>query len=431
MSAQVVTAFVFGVVFVVGLIVLAITFPRPTPFQYNVFRVVLALAAAGVVAMIPGFINLEVSVIAGLLIRAGGALAVFAVVFFFNPAQLAIQGASQEQPEPSAHADFPSSGVATEHQASTSDGQEGLTRTPATAVTTHAGVAPARSHLGLPAGVGDAETVKVLYSDEQVSVSLVRHRITGELSVLKEYPEEYFRPLRPFSVEDPGVVLPNRRWKRSGRAFELASYVDSWTLHEVVVGASSRPVVTGGLLETWFKRLAKLLATLHGHSPPIVHNDISPYNVLVRKHNLDLCLIDFTLAETLDEKIGKVYGHPGYIDPLRAKGERQLSSDLFSLGCLLYYMNTGDTPPRVSEREYYGESMRLREPRISRKYLMAYAKMVTTDMIERFNDAGQLVEYLSQRTGTRVADFTPRRLTLPDGRVVLVYDYHWEIDQSA
>jgi hypothetical protein len=88
-SLQSIVAFVFGVAFIVTLMVLAIAFPAPTPFQYNVFRIVLSLAAAGVAAMIPGFIYLDVDSKVGLLIRAGGALAVFVMVFFFNPAHLA------------------------------------------------------------------------------------------------------------------------------------------------------------------------------------------------------------------------------------------------------------------------------------------------------------------------------------------------------
>lgn len=88
MTTQIVIAFVFGVTFIVGLMVLAVAFPKPTPFQYKVFRIVLSLAVAGAAAMVPGFINLEVSLTAGLLIRAGGALAVFVIVFFFNPAEL-------------------------------------------------------------------------------------------------------------------------------------------------------------------------------------------------------------------------------------------------------------------------------------------------------------------------------------------------------
>jgi hypothetical protein len=80
-------AFGFGVVFVIALIILAIIFPTPTPFQYTVFRVVLALAAAGIAVMIPGFLEVRIPT----WIRAGGALGVFVVVYFFNPAQLVVQ----------------------------------------------------------------------------------------------------------------------------------------------------------------------------------------------------------------------------------------------------------------------------------------------------------------------------------------------------
>ncbi len=86
LAAQIILAFIFGVIFVVVLIVLAVKFPNPTSFQRTIFRITLSLAAAGVAAMIPGFINLDVNPTTGLVIRAGGALAIFVIVFFFNPA---------------------------------------------------------------------------------------------------------------------------------------------------------------------------------------------------------------------------------------------------------------------------------------------------------------------------------------------------------
>jgi hypothetical protein len=77
-------AFLFGIVFLIVLLTLAILVPNPTAFQYTIFRSVLALAAAGVAAMIPGFIAVSIST----WLRAGGALAVFVVVYFYNPAAL-------------------------------------------------------------------------------------------------------------------------------------------------------------------------------------------------------------------------------------------------------------------------------------------------------------------------------------------------------
>lgn len=74
----------FGTVFVVVLIGIAFFVPEPTDFQYLVFRIVLALAAAGVAAMIPGFLEVQLSQ----TLRAGGALGVFLVVYFYNPAAM-------------------------------------------------------------------------------------------------------------------------------------------------------------------------------------------------------------------------------------------------------------------------------------------------------------------------------------------------------
>lgn len=87
-SWQKIAAFIFGVVFIITLLVLAIAIPHPTPFQYIVFRMVLAISMAGVAAMIPGFINIQLNPRADIILRAGGAIAVFVITFFFSPAQL-------------------------------------------------------------------------------------------------------------------------------------------------------------------------------------------------------------------------------------------------------------------------------------------------------------------------------------------------------
>lgn len=81
---QQIAAYAFGVVFVVAMLAIALFVPQPTSFQYLVFRIVLSLATGGVAAMIPGFVQVNIPGIA----RAGGALAVFVVVFFYNPAAL-------------------------------------------------------------------------------------------------------------------------------------------------------------------------------------------------------------------------------------------------------------------------------------------------------------------------------------------------------
>jgi tetratricopeptide (TPR) repeat protein len=77
-------AFAFGFLFVVILLIFALVVPDPSDWQIFVCRVVLALAAAGVAAVIPGMLNLKL----GNWLTAGGAVAVFVIVFFLNPPAL-------------------------------------------------------------------------------------------------------------------------------------------------------------------------------------------------------------------------------------------------------------------------------------------------------------------------------------------------------
>ncbi len=73
-----------GVGLVLVMLVIAFLIPDPTSFQLLVFRVILALGAAGVGALIPGFIELKYRD----WIRAGGAAAFFALVYLINPPEL-------------------------------------------------------------------------------------------------------------------------------------------------------------------------------------------------------------------------------------------------------------------------------------------------------------------------------------------------------
>lgn len=73
-----------GVLWVVVGLVLAIIKPNPTPFQLWAFRVVMSLGAACIGSILPGFIDLNGD-IGELAIRAGGAIALFLLLYLVNP----------------------------------------------------------------------------------------------------------------------------------------------------------------------------------------------------------------------------------------------------------------------------------------------------------------------------------------------------------
>lgn len=73
-----------GASLMVAILLLIIFIPCPSATQYFVFRIIIALAAAGLAAIIPGVLNIHLT--NG--ITAGGAIAIFAVVYFFDPASV-------------------------------------------------------------------------------------------------------------------------------------------------------------------------------------------------------------------------------------------------------------------------------------------------------------------------------------------------------
>jgi hypothetical protein len=92
-----------GVIFILISVLLIILYPNPTPAQYQVFKIVLALACAGFAAAIPGAINVGV----GHAVRAGGAMGVFVIIYFFSPAGMMLNRPNND-PQPKGGVNAPS-----------------------------------------------------------------------------------------------------------------------------------------------------------------------------------------------------------------------------------------------------------------------------------------------------------------------------------
>jgi hypothetical protein len=86
----------FGAVFLTTILAIAIAVPHPSHFQYQVFRITLALAAGGVGAVIPGILNIKIHN----FFSASGALAIFIVFYFYSPAQIAVKVAESTYQPP-------------------------------------------------------------------------------------------------------------------------------------------------------------------------------------------------------------------------------------------------------------------------------------------------------------------------------------------
>lgn len=79
-------AFFFGIVMSVLILGITLWKENPSPDQRDTFKTLLALAVACVGIGIPGVIKLDFSPVQKMALSAGGALTLFCIVFFTNPA---------------------------------------------------------------------------------------------------------------------------------------------------------------------------------------------------------------------------------------------------------------------------------------------------------------------------------------------------------
>ncbi|WP_329623915.1 protein kinase [Streptomyces sp. NBC_01255] len=101
----------------------------------------------------------------------------------------------------------------------------------------------------------------------------------------------------------------------------------------------------------WARQLATALDA--AHSRRIVHRDIKPDNVMFAEDG-DLRILDFGIAKFLGDTLrtggltgtGVAIGTLLYMSPEQALGERTVDhrTDLYSLGCVLYFALTGRAP---------------------------------------------------------------------------------------
>ena len=98
---DIVLAFVFGCLAVAAVLWLAFRSDSMNDRQFEILRIVLALAGGGVGAVIPGFLDVTVKAGTKLALRAGGALAVFVVLYLWYPVhwQPAHQGSNYQHTE--------------------------------------------------------------------------------------------------------------------------------------------------------------------------------------------------------------------------------------------------------------------------------------------------------------------------------------------
>ncbi|MBX3151066.1 protein kinase [Candidatus Obscuribacterales bacterium] len=212
--------------------------------------------------------------------------------------------------------------------------------------------------------------------------------------------------------------------------FMVMDYVEGTPLSDVLDQVGSLSVDDTKLV---IKQLCDGLA--HAHSKGILHRDLKPSNIMMvpNENGPDIAkILDFGLAKVIygeedDErehltKTGETVGTPAFMSPEQVMGKQlDVTSDLYSLGCVMYHCLTGE-PPFVGETKMETMLMHLNakpepiNPTDGDPIISPYLEMIVMKLLEK-NPANRFKSMVELKEAIESADkglfVTPSKSEIP------------------
>ncbi len=250
--------------------------------------------------------------------------------------------------------------------------------------------------------VGAYHLVKVLEHDRLGLTQLVwQDRQTRVVRTLNPEWASYAEALEVFKQEAEQLLKLNHPM--------LPRFIDMFFVREQpyllmhpLYGQSLRQVVdTTGAVSlqqaiAWILQVCHALEYLHHQTPPIIHQDIRPENLLRRASaNSEIALVGLYPCRSLKMAIQPDFA--GYSAPEQQQGQAFATSDLYAIAPTLVFLLTG-TPPNTfyTQREqgyrFYPEYV----PGIDANLIPILRKLTNPAPDERYTSARDLVEALQE-----------------------------------
>src|SRR5438132_5873293 len=179
-----------------------------------------------------------------------------------------------------------------------------------------------------------------LRHNRQVALKVLRPEISAEIGS-----ERFTREIKmAASLTHPHILPLHDSGEASGLLFYVMPFMEGQSLRARLDKERQLPLDEALRIT---REVAFALDYAHRHQ--VVHRDIKPENILL--HEGAAMVADFGIGKALRgggsiTRTGMVMGTPAYMSPEQASGEREIDgrSDLYSLGCVLYEMLTGEQP---------------------------------------------------------------------------------------
>jgi eukaryotic-like serine/threonine-protein kinase len=173
----------------------------------------------------------------------------------------------------------------------------------------------------------------------RVAIKILDDRHAGDDQFVERFRRE---AKNAASLSHPNIVSIYDRGEAEGTYYIAMEYLDGRSLKELIVARGPAPIQ---IAIDYARQILAAIRFAHRHG--IVHRDIKPHNVLVDGEGR-LKVTDFGIARAGASQMteaGSIIGTAQYLSPEQAKGAPvDQSSDLYSVGVVLYELLTGVVP---------------------------------------------------------------------------------------
>jgi eukaryotic-like serine/threonine-protein kinase len=181
-----------------------------------------------------------------------------------------------------------------------------------------------------------------LRHDRPIALKVLHPELASTLG-----PERFIREIKLAArLQHPHILTVLDSGEAGGLLWYTMPYVEGESLRDRLRREAQLPIedATGIAREVG-------LALEYAHQHGVIHRDIKPENILLTTDGSTL-VADFGIARALGAagdgltETGMSIGTPAYMSPEQASAERDLgaTTDIYSLGCVLYEMLAGEPP---------------------------------------------------------------------------------------
>src|SRR6266705_1784613 len=202
-------------------------------------------------------------------------------------------------------------------------------------------------------GMGDVYLAEDTRLGRKVALKLLAEELTQNRDRLSRFDQEAYAAS---ALNHPNILTIYEMGDEGGRHYIVAEFVDGVTLRKRL---RASPMDLAEVLNTAIQNAGALE---EAHAAGIIHRDIKPYNVMIRRGGY-VKVLDFGLAKLTERPVseetdkeavtralvqtdaGVVMGTSQYMSPEQARGKPiDARTDIWSLGVVLYEMAAGRAP---------------------------------------------------------------------------------------